>query len=145
MKKTIIIIAICLGVLLLIGGIAAVVISKVAVNQTKQIVSKSKAQADISSAQMIGSSISRAFAEGKISEYKSNQELSMDKGYGKLLVENYYLPKLPVSYVNPAYKYYVSLTKEGEVRVTVGQNPESSVQLFPKPDKYEAPYDNLNQ
>jgi len=116
-----------------------------AVLKAKNLVSKSKAQADISNAAKIGLAIAKAFAEGKIVTEEKEQELSNETGIGKLLLVNNYLSKIPKCKIDNTYKYFVSVSNVGEIIIKVGIDAPTAVELFPRPEKFEKPYDIVNK
>lgn len=108
-------------------------------------VNKSKAETDVSNAQLIGCAIIRAFTEGKITTFLKDNKIVTDSGYGKVLVENYLMPSIPSCKMNVNYKFYATVTSDGSVSVKAGDRPETAVQLYPKgKDKFKPPYDILN-
>jgi len=107
--------------------------------KVKNTIDKTKAMADVSSAQYISTELSRALAEGKITVYKQNQEITSESEYGKII------SNAPTCRGNTKYKYFASVSQEGLITVKAGSDSYTAVQLFPKPEKYLPPYDVLNQ
>ncbi len=104
---------------------------------------KSKAEADIANASSIGFNLASAYAMGKINTFDKDQELKRDSYYGKILTQS--MLTLPEVKINPAYKFYVSFSEDGMITVKAGEKPETSVQIYPKPQTFSPPYDILNK
>jgi len=140
MKKSIIV-TIILGFILALVGCTQVNetpnISDVS-KKVKNTIDKTKAMADVASAQFIATELSSAFAEGKIIVFKQDQELTPESEYGKIISNT------PSCRGNTEYKYFASVSQGGSITVKAGPDSNTAVQLFPKPEKYAYPYDVLN-
>jgi len=113
-------------------------------NIIERVKLKSSAQTDVVNAQLIASSVMKALIDGEITTYVNNQELKINNGYGKIVIGKY-LESIPQSRINPDYEFYLSIEETGAVKVKAGENSQMAVQLFPRPEKFEAPYDILNE
>ena len=113
-------------------------------NTLERIKLKASAQTEVMNAQMIAGSVNRALVDGEITTYANNQELKAENGYGKIIIGKY-LKSIPQSKINLNFKYFLSIEETGAIIVKAGESPEKAVQLFPRPEKFEAPYDILNE
>lgn len=105
------------------------------------------AMSDVLYAEQISMGLTRILAEGIIGtksiDFKSNEELTVNSYYGKALL-NGYITEIESPKLNKNFKFFITVTKDFKVIVRSGVKPDSAVQLSPKPDKYESPYDILN-
>lgn len=72
------------------------------------------------------------------------QELNEENEIGKILLDKKYLKELPKCKIGEIYKFFVSVSVKQEITVKAGATIDTAVQLYPKPDKYDVPYDILN-
>jgi hypothetical protein len=105
---------------------------------------KAKASFDKEAATIFANTLERQIEFGKIKkfDFKSNQELTKDSFYGKVIED--YGTEIKKPKVKDTYKFFVTVTKDYKITIKVGETSTTAVQLYPKPEKYEAPYDVLN-
>ncbi|MGE5474645.1 MAG: hypothetical protein ACM3UU_10545 [Ignavibacteriales bacterium] len=101
-------------------------------------INKSKALTDITNASVVASFLARAYSEGKIANYAENQELTEQSEYGKALLS------IPKCQANSEFKFFVSVSADGLIKVKAGKDSSTAVLLFPRHEKLDPPYDVLN-
>lgn len=110
------------------------ILSVIGMQAVGPIIARSKAQADISNGDVIGNSISRAYAEGKLTSYSTTPIALAGSAAETAYTGNNILADTPALKANSTYAWYYECSDQGVIKVYISgatYAAATAVQVYP--------------